>query len=52
VQITSGLKAGDTVLTTGLLSLRPEAKVILTKVNGKPVASQRTTADSTKPVKK
>jgi membrane fusion protein, multidrug efflux system len=52
VQITSGLKAGDTVLTTGLLSLRPDAKVILTKVNGKPVASQRPTADTTKPVKK
>lgn len=52
VQITSGLKAGDTVLTTGLLSLRPDAKVILTKVNGKPVASQRPTADTTKPVTK
>lgn len=52
VQVTSGLKVGDTVLLTGLLSLRPDAKVILTKVNGKPVAPQRPTADSTKPVKK
>ena len=52
LQVTSGLKVGDTVLLTGLLSLRPDAKVILTKVNGKPVAPQRPTADSTKPVKK
>jgi membrane fusion protein, multidrug efflux system len=52
VQITSGLDIGDTVLLTGLLSLRPEAKVILGKVNGKTIAPQRPTADSTKPVKK
>lgn len=32
VQITSGLKAGDTVLITGLLSLKPDAKVMLGKV--------------------
>jgi membrane fusion protein, multidrug efflux system len=32
VQITSGLKAGDTVLITGLLSLKPNAKVMLGKV--------------------
>ena len=50
VQITSGLNVGDTVLVTGLLSLRPDAKVIVTKVNGKPVAAQRPAADSTKPV--
>ncbi|MDQ3278979.1 MAG: efflux RND transporter periplasmic adaptor subunit [Bacteroidota bacterium] len=50
VQITSGLKVGDTVLVTGLLSLRPDAKVVVTKVNGKPVAGQRPAADSTKPV--
>ncbi|NTS40496.1 efflux RND transporter periplasmic adaptor subunit [Flavisolibacter sp. BT320] len=50
VQITSGLNVGDTVLTTGLLSLRPEGKVTLVKVNGKPVAGQRPAADSTKPV--
>lgn len=52
VQITSGLKAGDTVLLTGLLSLRPEGKVMLAKLNGKPVANQRPPADSTKPEKK
>ncbi len=51
VQITSGLKVGDTVLTTGLLSLRPDAKVSLAAVNGKPIAPQRPAADSTKPVK-
>lgn len=50
VQITSGLNVGDTVLITGLLSLRPDAKVVVTKVNGRPVAGQRPTADSTKPV--
>ncbi|HYO20877.1 MAG TPA: efflux RND transporter periplasmic adaptor subunit, partial [Flavisolibacter sp.] len=38
VQITKGLKVGDTVLLTGLLSLRPEGKVILAKLNGKPMA--------------
>jgi membrane fusion protein, multidrug efflux system len=32
VQITSGLKVGDTVLITGLLALKPEAKVMLGKV--------------------
>jgi membrane fusion protein (multidrug efflux system) len=51
VQITSGLKVGDTVLVTGLLSLRPEGKVVLAKLNGKPVAAQRPTADTTKSVK-
>ncbi|RYZ62309.1 MAG: efflux RND transporter periplasmic adaptor subunit [Chitinophagaceae bacterium] len=50
VQITSGLSVGDTVLTTGLLSLRPEGKVTLVKVNGKALAGQRPAADSTKPV--
>jgi len=33
VEITSGLKVGDTVITTGLLGIRPEAKIKLTKVN-------------------
>jgi membrane fusion protein, multidrug efflux system len=33
VQIMDGLKAGDTVLTTALLAIRPESKVTLTKVN-------------------
>jgi len=32
VQIVSGLKAGDTVLITGLLSLKPDGKVSLGKV--------------------
>ncbi len=35
VQITEGLKAGDTVVVTGLLSVRPEAKIQIGKiVNG------------------
>lgn len=33
VEITSGLKAGDTVLITGLLTTKPGSKVILGKVN-------------------
>lgn len=49
VQITKGLKVGDTVLLTGLLSLRPEGKVILAKLNGKPMAPpSRPATDSTK----
>ena len=32
VQITEGLSAGDTIVTTGLLAIRPDSKVILTKV--------------------
>lgn len=32
VQITSGLKAGDTILVTGLLAIKPDAKVNLGKV--------------------
>lgn len=32
VQITSGLQKGDTVITTGLMSLKPKAKVIVTKI--------------------
>jgi membrane fusion protein (multidrug efflux system) len=32
VQITEGLKAGDTVLTTGLLAIKPDSKVTLSKV--------------------
>jgi membrane fusion protein, multidrug efflux system len=32
IQITEGLKVGDTVLITGLLALKPEAKVMLGKV--------------------
>ncbi|HEY8399498.1 MAG TPA: efflux RND transporter periplasmic adaptor subunit [Flavihumibacter sp.] len=33
VQITSGLKAGDTIVTTGLLSIKPEAKIAITQLN-------------------
>ena len=33
VQILSGLKAGDTIVTTGLMSIRPKSKVTITKVN-------------------
>ncbi len=33
VQILSGLKAGDTIITTGLMSLKPKAKVILNKMS-------------------
>lgn len=36
VQITSGLKVGDTVIVTGLLSLKPEAKVNLKQIVNKP----------------
>jgi membrane fusion protein (multidrug efflux system) len=32
VQITDGLKAGDTVVVTGLLSVRPEAKISIGKI--------------------
>jgi membrane fusion protein (multidrug efflux system) len=32
VQITDGLKAGDTVVVTGLLSVRPEAKIQINKI--------------------
>jgi membrane fusion protein (multidrug efflux system) len=33
VQILSGLKAGDTVITTGLMAIRPNAKLKITKVS-------------------
>ena len=32
VQVIDGLKLGDTVITTGLLAIRPESKIKLTKV--------------------
>ena len=32
VQITHGLKVGDTIVVTGLMSLKPKAKVLLSKV--------------------
>ncbi|HVF97428.1 MAG TPA: efflux RND transporter periplasmic adaptor subunit [Flavisolibacter sp.] len=48
IQITKGLKVGDTVLLTGLLSLRPEAKVLLASVDGKQLQARLRPADSTK----
>jgi len=33
VQIISGVKQGDTVITTGLMSLKPDAKVSISKIN-------------------
>lgn len=33
VQITHGLKAGDTIVTTGLMILRPNSKVNVTQIN-------------------
>ncbi|MBK6635944.1 MAG: hypothetical protein IPG38_18140 [Chitinophagaceae bacterium] len=33
VEITSGLKAGDTILISGLLTTKPGSTVILSKVN-------------------
>lgn len=33
VQITNGLKTGDTIVTTGLMVLKPNAKVKVTRVN-------------------
>lgn len=38
VQIVTGLKPGDTVLVTGLLSLRPDSKVILGKIINAPAS--------------
>ena len=32
VQITEGLKAGDTIITTGLLAIRPDSKIKLSKI--------------------
>ena len=36
VQIISGLKVGDTIITTGLLSLKPEAKVKIKQIVNQP----------------
>ena len=33
VQITSGLKVGDTIVTTGIMGIKPKSKVIISKVN-------------------
>ena len=32
IQIVTGLKAGDTIVTTGLLSIRPEGKIAINKI--------------------
>jgi membrane fusion protein (multidrug efflux system) len=34
VQILSGIKSGDTIVTTGLMSVRPNAKIIVKKITG------------------
>lgn len=48
VQITSGLKVGDTVLITGLLAVKPDAKVMLGKVvNGTQRNANTNRRDST-----
>jgi membrane fusion protein, multidrug efflux system len=52
VQITSGLSVGDTVLITGLLALKPEAKVMLGKVvNGTKTAAGAARGDSARKTK-
>jgi len=32
IEITEGLKVGDTVITTGIMALKPEAEIIITKI--------------------
>jgi membrane fusion protein, multidrug efflux system len=52
VQITSGLAVGDTVLITGLLALKPDAKVMLGKVvNGTKPAARPGGGDSARKTK-
>jgi membrane fusion protein, multidrug efflux system len=52
VQITEGLKVGDTVLITGLLALKPEGKVMLGKVvNGTKSDANTNRRDSTRKTK-
>jgi len=49
IQITDGLKVGDTVLITGLLALKPEGKVMLGKVvNGTKGNANTNRRDSTR----
>jgi membrane fusion protein (multidrug efflux system) len=33
IEITSGLSEGDTVLTSGIMTLKPDAKVKIIKIN-------------------
>ena len=50
VEVTSGLKTGDTILITGLLSLKPNSEVKLGKiVNGTKPAGNNGTAKQTTP---
>ena len=46
VEITSGLSEGDTVIVTGLLGLKPDAKVTLRKVIGKDAVGPATPAET------
>jgi membrane fusion protein (multidrug efflux system) len=41
VQVVSGLKQGDTVITTGLLGLKPDAKVMVKQVTNAPSAQRK-----------
>jgi len=36
IQVTSGLKKGDTIITTGLMAIRPASKIKISKVNRLP----------------
>ena len=42
IQITEGLKAGDTIVVTGLLSVRPESKIQIAKIINQPDSSRNT----------
>ncbi|MEO5996542.1 MAG: efflux RND transporter periplasmic adaptor subunit [Chitinophagaceae bacterium] len=48
VQITSGLSVGDTIVTTGLLSIKPEGKIKISRISNAPKkpSSGDTQADS------
>ncbi|HET9058040.1 MAG TPA: efflux RND transporter periplasmic adaptor subunit [Chitinophagaceae bacterium] len=35
IEVISGLKTGDTIITTGLLAIKPEGKVTISKINNK-----------------
>src|SRR5688572_19143540 len=42
IQITEGLKAGDTIVVTGLLSVRPESKIQIAKIINQADSSRNT----------
>ena len=48
VEIVTGLKPGDTVLVTGLLSLRPDSKVILGKIINSPASGSSNKVEQAK----